>query len=105
MAAGRKRREQDAVMHKVLGASRRDVLSIFVLEYGLLAAYAALIAVLIGLIGGWLIIRSTLQVSFDPSPALILLIALGGAIATLASGALTTWRSLSKSPAAVLRQA
>ncbi len=37
MAAGRKQREADAVVNKVLGSTRRDVVRVFALEYALLA--------------------------------------------------------------------
>ncbi|HVX73760.1 MAG TPA: FtsX-like permease family protein, partial [Devosia sp.] len=41
MAAGRKQREADAVVNKVLGSTRGDVVKVFALEYALLGGFAA----------------------------------------------------------------
>jgi len=103
MAAGRKRREADAVIQKVLGATRIGVLKAFVLEYGLLGAFAAIIASIVGNAAAWAITQTTLEVDFVPDPALIAGVILGAIAMTVAAGAATTWRALSTRPAQFLR--
>ncbi len=103
LAAGRKQREADAVVHKVLGATRVDVLRVFILEYGLLGAFSAIIASIVGISAAWAITVNNLQIEFVPDPLLILLVVAGAILMTVAAGAATTWRALSTSPAQHLR--
>jgi len=103
MAAGRKQREADAVVQKVLGAKRSDVLVVFVLEYGLLGAFAAIIASVVGIGAAFLITNTALEIDFAPDPLLIGAVIVGAVLLTVSAGALTTWRVLSTSPARYLR--
>ena len=105
MAAGRKQREADAVIQKVLGATRRNVLWAFLLEYGLLGVFAAVLASLLGVTAAWAITGSALEVGFAVDPLLISGVIAGAVALTLGVGTVTTWRSLSTSPAAYLREA
>ncbi len=103
MASGRKQREADAVIDKVLGATRGDVLKVFVLEYALLGAFAAVMAAAIGIIAAWLITQSALEVGFVADPVLLLSVVFGAILLTIGAGALTTWQALSTPPARHLR--
>jgi len=104
MAAGRKQRESDAVVNKVLGATRGDVVRIFALEYGLLGGFAAAIATLVGIAGAYTIItRAGLQIGFGVDPVLIIEVIIGAVALTIVTGAATTWRALSTKPAQYLR--
>ncbi len=105
MAAGRKQRESEAIIQKVLGATRADILQVFVLEYGLLGAFAALIASGVGIFSAWAITESIMDIKFGVDPMLILLVIVGAVLLTIATGAATTWRALSSRPAQVLRNA
>ena len=49
LATGRRQRQADAVINKVLGAKRFDVLSVSVLHYVLLAGFAAVLATPLGI--------------------------------------------------------
>lgn len=104
MAAGRKQREADAVIQKVLGATRRHVLWEFVLEYGLLGVVAAVLASVLGIAAAWAITESALDVGFAIDPMLIGLVIAGAVLLTLAVGTVTTWQSLSVSPGKYLRE-
>ena len=104
MAAGRKQRETDAIIQKVLGATRGNVLWAFMLEYGFLGAFAALIATVIGITAAWAITQSALEIGFAADPVLILTVVLGAVALTVVAGAATTWRSLSARPAPFLRE-
>jgi putative ABC transport system permease protein len=103
MAAGRKQREFDAVIVKVLGATRADVLRSFVFEYGVLGGFAAVLAAAIGIIAAWAITQKALEVGYAVDVPLILVVIIGTIAATIATGAATTWSALSTRPAQFLR--
>ncbi len=105
MAAGRKQREAEAIIQKVLGATRVEILWVFVIEYGLLGAFAALIASGVGIFSAWAITESIMDVKFGVDPMLILFVVVGAVLLTIATGAATTWQALSSRPAQVLRNA
>ncbi|MFO1120390.1 MAG: FtsX-like permease family protein [Rhodospirillales bacterium] len=48
VAADRRRRRYETVLFKVLGASRRRIVAIYALEYGLLGVVTAAVATLLG---------------------------------------------------------
>ncbi|RYE11127.1 MAG: FtsX-like permease family protein [Hyphomicrobiales bacterium] len=103
LSAGRRQRESDAVVHKVLGATRSRLLGIFAIEYGLLGLLSALFATGLGIAGAWLVATRVIQIDFVVDPALLVLITCGAISLTIAVGALTTWSALSGRPAAFLR--
>jgi putative ABC transport system permease protein len=104
MAAGRKQREADAVVAKVLGSTRGNVVTAFALEYALLGAFAALIATVVGIAGAWTITtRVMADVSFGVDPGLVVMVLVGAVALTIATGAATTWSALSARPASYLR--
>ena len=105
MAAGRKQRESDAVVAKVLGSTRRNVVGAFALEYALLGGFAALIATVVGIAGAYVITTRVLaaDISFGVDPSLILSVLVGAVALTIATGAATTWSALSTRPASYLR--
>ncbi|HTJ58257.1 MAG TPA: FtsX-like permease family protein [Devosiaceae bacterium] len=103
MAAGRAQREADAVVQKVLGATRGDVIRAFVLEYGILGAFAAVLAAVLGVIGAWAITVYALQVGYGVDLPLILVVIVLTVALTIATGAATTWGALSTKPAQYLR--
>ncbi|HZY68355.1 MAG TPA: FtsX-like permease family protein [Devosia sp.] len=104
MAAGRKQRESDAVVNKVLGATRSDVVRVFALEYALLGAFAALLATGVGIAGALGIMRAAgMDLGFSVDMGLIGGVLLGSVLLTIATGAVTTWSALSTRPAQYLR--
>jgi putative ABC transport system permease protein len=104
MAAGRKQREADAVVNKVLGSTRGDVVKVFALEYALLGAFSALLATGVGTAGALGIMRAAqMDVGFSVDPTLVVGVMVGAIVLTIATGALTTWSALSTRPAQYLR--
>ena len=104
MAAGRKQREADAVVNKVLGSTRSDVVRVFALEYTLLGAFSALLATGVGVLGAYAIInKAQMDVGFGVDPVLILEVLVGSIALTIITGAATTWSALSTKPAQYLR--
>jgi putative ABC transport system permease protein len=104
MAAGRRQREADAVVMKVLGASRGDVVRAYLVEYGLLGLLAAVLAAGLGLAGTWAFVEFVLEIGFWVDPLLILWVVLGTVALTVAVGTLTTWSALSTRPTRFLRE-
>lgn len=104
MAAGRKQRESDAVVNKVLGATRSDVVRVFAVEYALLGAFAALLATGVGIAGALGIMRAAgMDLGFSVDPTLIGGVLVSAVVLTIATGAATTWSALSTRPAQYLR--
>jgi putative ABC transport system permease protein len=104
MAAGRRQREADAVVMKVLGATRGDVVRVFVIEYGLLGALAAVIAAVLSLIGAYAFVELILELDFNVDPWVIVAVIVAAVALTIAVGIATTWSALSVKPATFLRE-
>jgi putative ABC transport system permease protein len=104
MAAGRRQREADAVVMKVLGATRGDVVRAFVIEYGLLGALAAVIAAALSIVGAWAFVELILEIDFNVNPLVIVAVIVAAVALTIAVGIATTWSALSVKPARFLRE-
>jgi putative ABC transport system permease protein len=103
MAAGHRRRVYEAVVLKVLGATRRDVTRAFLIEYGLLGCATAAIAAGLGTLAGWLVLTRVMHQDWDFLPGAVAATALLAMVVTLAAGYLGTWRALGAKPAPYLR--
>jgi putative ABC transport system permease protein len=103
VAAGHRRRVYDAVVLKVLGATRGDFGRVFVLEYGLLGLVTASIAGLIGSICAYLVLTRILHADWVFLPGAVLAIALLATVLTLVIGFAGTWKALGAKAAPLLR--
>jgi putative ABC transport system permease protein len=103
MAVGRKQREADAVVMKVLGATRRDVIIAFAVEYGILGLLSAVLALILGTTGAWAILTYVLEIPFVLDITTALTITFGAIVLTIVTGMLTTWSAMSVRPARQLR--
>jgi putative ABC transport system permease protein len=103
VAAGHRRRVYDAVVLKVLGATRGDFGRVFVVEYGLLGLVTAAIAALIGSIAAYLVLTRILHADWVFLPDAVLAIALLATILTLVVGFAGTWKALGAKAAPLLR--
>jgi putative ABC transport system permease protein len=105
MAAGRKQREADAVVNKVLGSTRADVVRVFAVEYALLGGFAALLALGVGVAGAYAIVKGAQMdnIGFGVDPWLAIGVLAGSIVLTILTGAITTWSALSTRPAQYLR--
>ena len=103
IAAGHHRRVYDAVVLKVLGATRGDLARAFLIEHGLLGLLSALVACALGTLAAYFLVTRLMKLDwvFLPLP---LLWTLGLAILlTLALGFAGTWRALGAKAAPYLR--
>ena len=103
IAAGRRRRVYDAVVFKVLGATRATVLKAFLLEYGLLGAATGVIAALIGSITAWAVVALLMDMRWGYDPLAVLSTIVLCLAVTLAIGFAGTWRALGQKAAPLLR--
>lgn len=103
LATAQRRRVLEAVVLKVLGATRRRVLVSHLLEYLLLAVIAAVFAVALGALASWIAVSEVMGIPFTFSVSAVLT-ALATAIGlVLAFGSLGTWAVLRAKPAQTLR--
>jgi len=103
VAAGHRQRIYDAVMLKVLGATRRNVSVAFLLEYGLLGLVTAGIAAVVGSLAGWVVMTRVMDADFVLLPLAVVVTALLATAVTLAFGYAGTWRALRAKAAPLLR--
>ncbi len=103
LAAGRRARTYDAVLLKVLGATRGQVMRATLMEYGLLAVAVAGLALLLGGFGGWLVVTKLFSLPWTPSWPPVIATVLAGAAVTIGLGVGGSWGALSARPNRVLR--
>lgn len=103
IVASRQARSYDAVLLKLLGATRGQVLTGLVLEYALIGLVTAVIALGLGLLGGWYAVTRVLDLHWVLPLGPAVLTVLAGALATLGLGLAGTWSVLSARPNQVLR--
>ncbi|MCW2248664.1 putative ABC transport system permease protein [Azospirillum fermentarium] len=103
VAAGHRRRTYDAVVLKVLGATRGDVVRAFLLEYGLLGLITAVIASVIGTLAAWAVLVWVMRWDWAFLPSAVGTTAAVATAITLALGFYGTWRALGQPAAPLLR--
>jgi putative ABC transport system permease protein len=103
IANGHRARLYDAVVLKVLGATRGKLARIYAAEYGLLGLLSGLAALLIGTVASWLVAWLVLDVPFVFSGGAVALTIAGGASGTIILGLAGGFFALSEKPAARLR--
>lgn len=103
VAAARRRRIYDAIVFKVLGATRGRILKAFLLEYGVLGLCTGLIAAVIGAITAWAVMVFLMESEFVFFPLSVGVTVLACLVATLAVGFTGTWRALGQKAAPHLR--
>jgi putative ABC transport system permease protein len=75
VAATQRERVRDGVLLKTLGATRRQVRRILLVEYALLGVLGSLTGLLLAYGGAWAVMRWTFEASFQPAAAPALLVA------------------------------
>jgi putative ABC transport system permease protein len=103
LAAGHRQRVYDAVILKTLGATRRRLLTAYVIEYALIGGATAIFGMLAGSLAAWLIVTNLMNLDFVWLPAPALLATLGAVAVTVALGLAGTFSALGQKPAPVLR--
>ncbi len=103
IASEHHRRVYDAVVYKVLGASRRRIVGIYLLEYGALGLITAAAAAAIGTLTAWAVIRFMMGAEWS-FLAGVVAVTTGLSLAViLTMGLIGTWRALGHKAAPLLR--
>lgn len=103
VAAGQGRRIYDAVVLKVLGATRGDILMAYLLEFGILGLITAVIAGLVGSLAAYVVIAEVMDAEWIFVPEAALITVAVALVATLSLGFIGTWSALGRKAAPLLR--
>lgn len=104
LAAGQRARLYDAVVLRMLGATRRRLILAYLLEFLLLGAATSVFALLAGSAAAQLIVTRLMKLDFVLDwPGLAAIVGIG-CLTTIGLGLAATWRTLGAKPARVLRE-
>lgn len=103
VSADQHRRIRDAVIFKVCGATRLDILITFAVEFLILGIAAGFFGVIIGSAAAFGILEGLLDTDFSLHPATVILTLVSGIGLTLVLGMMGTWKALGQKPALFLR--
>ncbi len=101
-ASGRARR-YDAVILKLLGGSRAQVLGAQAIEYAILSAVLALVALTIGAGAGWYVVTQVFDIGWAPRWDVVAATLATAMLTTLGAGTAGSWPALRARPAEALR--
>ena len=103
LASGNRARVHDAVVLKVLGATRSTLVRAFATEYAILGLATAVFALLAGSLAGWFVIERIMGGQFTLLPGVAAATVVGALVVTVGFGLVGTWRVLGQKAAPVLR--
>ncbi|WP_020677476.1 ABC transporter permease [Geopsychrobacter electrodiphilus] len=103
ISADQHRRIHDAVIFKVCGATRGDILLAFAAEFAILGLAAGAISALVGSLAALAILKGPMDVPFHLHPLVSIATLLTGITLTLLLGLAGTWKALGQKPAIYLR--
>ncbi len=103
VTASRASRTYDSVLLKVLGATRRQVLTAQAIEYAGLATLLSLLALAIGAAASWFVMTRVFELGWTPDWPIVLATVGAGGLGTMALGLLGALPSLAARPATALR--
>ncbi|MFH1158304.1 MAG: FtsX-like permease family protein [Pseudomonadota bacterium] len=103
IAAARRRHLYDAIILKVLGATRARILTTFLLEYAILGLLTVVIAAVLGTAAAYGTLKFIMDMEWRFDWAALLGVTFLCLTITLIAGFLGTWRALRQKPAPYLR--
>jgi putative ABC transport system permease protein len=103
MLATQRRRVHEAVVMKVLGATRARIAGIFAWEFAALGLATALAAIGVGTVAAYLVVTRLMHLEWTFLPTVAISVALGTMVLTLAFGLAGTLAALRQRPLALLR--
>lgn len=103
VATEHRRRVYDAVVLKVLGATRGDILRAYCLEYGMLGLVTAVIAGAVGCGVSYAVMTFVMRADWTLLPRTLLATTAGALALTLTAGMVGTWRALGYPASVTLR--
>jgi putative ABC transport system permease protein len=103
LAAGRQQRYADALITKVLGGQRWEIIGAVALQFLLLAMLAAILATVVGLILAWMLTLALLDVDFTVNGSMLAAVIAGAVAIVAALGASSILAAFTTSPGRLLR--
>ncbi|MGN0903654.1 MAG: ABC transporter permease [Alphaproteobacteria bacterium] len=104
MLAGQARRIREAVILKVLGATRMDIFKAYLVEFGLLGFLSALIACFLGSLASYAVITGVMGLNWTFMPATAAAVVVSCTAVTLCVGFLGTGQALGTRASGYLRR-
>ncbi len=98
-----RQRIYDAVVMKVFGARRKQVVSVFAMEYGLIAGATGVISALIGSVTGWSIVTLVMKTAWIPAFSAVAWTVVIVSLFVIFFGLVGTWHALNSKSRQVLR--
>jgi putative ABC transport system permease protein len=105
VAAGQQARRRDAVILKVLGATRANVLATYLWEFGILGIGTVAIAAAIGSTAAYIVVTEVMGMQWSMPWLAVLLTAPLALAITLIAGFSSVWQALGQKPGPILRNA
>lgn len=103
VSADQHRRIRDAVIFKVCGATRGDIIMAFGAEFALLGLVAGLVSSIVGSLAAYGILEGLMETDFHFKPLAIAATLVLGVLLTVFLGLAGTWKALGQKPAPFLR--
>lgn len=103
LAAGNRARIHDAVVLKMLGATRGTLITAFSLEYALIGLATAIFALAAGATAAWFVVARIMSLPWIFLPEVAVSTVIGALVLTVGFGLAGTWRVLGHKAAPVLR--
>ncbi|MBT4934580.1 MAG: FtsX-like permease family protein [Rhodospirillaceae bacterium] len=103
LAAGQRRRIYDAVIFKVLGATRGRLLKAFAFEYGILGIATGIISAAIGTLTAWAVMVFLMRAGWIFLPQVVAITVAICLFVTVVAGYLGTWKALGETASTHLR--
>jgi putative ABC transport system permease protein len=103
VAAGQRRRTQEAVILKTLGATRAQIRTAWLVEFGILGLTAGILAAIIGTVASWAVMRYVMNAPWAFTPGVLAGTLIGALVLMLVLGYAGTAVALRAKAAALLR--
>ncbi|MEO9211801.1 MAG: FtsX-like permease family protein, partial [Caulobacteraceae bacterium] len=103
IAAGARARAREAAVLKVLGADSRQILALYLIEYGAVGAAAGTAGVALGCAAAWPVVTKVFQATWRIDWSGVGALVAGAALVAGSGGLLAAIRALAQRPAPVLR--
>ncbi|WP_261394067.1 ABC transporter permease [Siccirubricoccus deserti] len=103
IAAGQRRRVRDAVVLKILGATRAQIRAAWLVEYALVGLVAGGLAAVAGSVGAWAVVRLVMRAEWVLLPGTLVATVLGCMLLTLGCGQIGGMLALRARPGPLLR--
>lgn len=103
LAASRHQRLREGALLKTLGARRNQLLTVFFSEYLALGLVAAITGLALSVVSAWALISGVFELDYAPNYVVLIQIATGVALLTVATGFIGSRGLLQRAPLPILR--